>query len=158
MSGMTVGKKAPSFIGINADGEKRKLSDLLGSEGLVLYFYPKDSTPGCTIEACDFRDNFENLKKLGFHVVGISKDSEKSHKKFMEKQNLKFELLADVSGEICEKYGVWQEKVFMGRKGMGIVRSTFLIDKSLKILKIYPKVSVAGHVQQILNDIKELSK
>lgn len=158
MSELIEGKKAPSFTGINTEGVKRKVSELVGEKGLVLYFYPKDSTPGCTIEACDFRDNFTNLKKLGFNVVGISKDSEKSHKKFTEKQGLNFELIADVSGEICEKYGVWQEKVFMGRKGMGIVRTTFLLDANLKILKVYPKVKVAGHVAQIINDIKELSK
>ncbi len=158
MSELVVGKKAPSFTGINTQGVKRKLSELVGEKGLVLYFYPKDNTPGCTTEACDFRDNYENLKKLGFNVVGISRDDEKSHKKFTEKQNLNFELISDVSGEICEKYGVWQEKVFMGKKSMGIVRTTFLIDSSLKILKIYPKVSVKGHVAQIMKDIEELSK
>jgi peroxiredoxin Q/BCP len=158
MSELAVGKKAPSFTGINTQGVKRKLSELVGEKGLVLYFYPKDNTPGCTTEACDFRDNYENLKKLGFNVVGVSRDDEKSHKKFTEKQNLNFELISDVSGEICEKYGVWQEKVFMGKKSMGIVRTTFLIDSSLKILKIYPKVSVKGHVMQIMKDIEELSK
>lgn len=158
MSEIEEGKKAPSFTGINEKGEKRKLQDLLGEKGLILYFYPKDNTPGCTQEACDFRDNLSELKNLGFNVVGVSKDSEKSHQKFIEKQNLNFELLSDVNGEICEKYGVWQEKTFMGKKSMGIVRTTFIIGKDLKILKIYPKVSVKGHVEQIKKDILELSK
>ncbi len=158
MSEIKEGKKAPSFTTLNQNGEKRKLEDLLGEKGLVLYFYPKDSTPGCTQEACDFRDNLDELKKLGFNVVGVSKDSEKSHQKFIEKQNLNFELLADTGTEICQKYGVWQEKTFMGKKSMGIVRTTFLIGKDLKIIKIYPKVSVKGHVEQIKKDILELVK
>lgn len=158
MSEIKEGKKAPSFTSINQKGEKRKLQDLLGEKGLILYFYPKDNTPGCTQEACDFRDNLEELKNLGFNVVGVSKDSEKSHQKFIEKQNLNFELLSDVNGEVCEKYGVWQEKTVMGKKCMGIVRTTFIIGKDLKILKIYPKVSVKGHVEQIKKDILELSK
>ncbi|MCX7998914.1 MAG: thioredoxin-dependent thiol peroxidase [Leptospiraceae bacterium] len=158
MSEIKEGKKAPKFTGVNQKGEKRKLEDLLGEKGLILYFYPKDSTPGCTQEACDFRDNLEELKKLGFNVVGVSKDSEKSHQKFIEKQNLNFELLSDTSGEICEKYGVWQEKTFMGKKSMGIVRTTFVIGNDSKILKIYPKVSVKGHVEQIKKDIMELIK
>lgn len=156
MSEIKEGKKAPSFNAINQKGEKRKLQDLVGEKGLILYFYPKDSTPGCTQEACDFRDNLSELRSLGFNVVGVSKDSEKSHQKFIEKQNLNFELLSDTSGEICEKYGVWQEKTFMGKKSMGIVRTTFVIGKDLKILKIYPKVSVKGHVEQVKKDIMEL--
>ncbi|MCB1177397.1 MAG: peroxiredoxin, partial [Leptospiraceae bacterium] len=134
------------------------LSELVGSKGLVLYFYPRDNTPGCTQEACDFRDNFNLLKKAGYNVIGISKDSPKSHQKFTEKQSLNFDLIADESGEICEKYGVWQLKKFMGKESMGIVRTTFLLDEKLKILKIYNKVSVKGHVAQILEDIKGLSK
>jgi thioredoxin-dependent peroxiredoxin len=154
MSELAEGKKAPPFTAVDSEGKKVKLSDLVGEKGLVLYFYPKDSTPGCTTEACDFRDHQANLKKLGYSVVGISKDSTKSHQKFIEKQSLNFDLLTDESGEICEKYGVWQEKQFMGKKFLGIVRSTFLMDASLKIQKIYSPVKVKGHVEQIMNDIK----
>lgn len=154
MSELVEGKKAPSFTAVDSTGKKVKLSDLVGDKGLVLYFYPKDSTPGCTTEACDFRDHHSNLEKLGYSVVGISKDNTKSHQKFIEKQTLNFDLLSDESGEICEKYGVWQEKQFMGKKFLGIVRTTFLMDANLKIQKIYSPVKVKGHVEQILNDIK----
>ena len=156
MSEIVEGKKAPTFSATNTEGKKVKLSELLGENGVVLYFYPKDSTPGCTTEACDFRDNQANLKKLGYSVVGISKDNTKSHQKFVEKQSINFELLSDETGEICEKYGVWQEKQFMGKKFLGIVRSTFIIDANLKIQKIYTSVKVKGHVDQIINDIKSV--
>ncbi|MCC5813751.1 MAG: thioredoxin-dependent thiol peroxidase [Leptospira sp.] len=158
MSYPEVGKKAPTFNAKNTNGEKTKLSDLMGKKGLVLYFYPRDSTPGCTTEACDFRDNLARLTKLGFGVVGISKDDTKSHQKFTEKQSLNFPLISDETGEICESYGVWQEKQFMGKKHMGIVRTTFLLDASLKVLKVYEKVKVAGHVDAIMEDIKNLGK
>ncbi|TGK42532.1 peroxiredoxin, partial [Leptospira gomenensis] len=102
MSELKVGSKAPSFTGLNEKGEKVKLSELAGPKGTVLYFYPKDSTPGCTTEACDFRDNFSRIKKTGFNVVGVSKDSVKSHQKFIEKQSLNFTLIADEDGKICE--------------------------------------------------------
>ena len=154
MSELSEGKKAPTFSALADEGKKLKLNELSGSKGLILYFYPRDNTPGCTTEACDFRDNLEKFKKEGYNVVGISKDSEKSHKKFIENQSLNFELLSDESGEICEKYGVWQEKKFMGKKSMGIVRSTFIIDADLKIKKIYSNVKVKGHVEQILSDLK----
>lgn len=158
MNEIKEGKKAPKFTAVNQKGEKRKLEDLFGEKGLVLYFYPKDNTPGCTQEACDFRDNLNEIKKLGFNVVGVSRDTEKSHQKFIEKQGLNFELLSDTSSEICEKYGVLQEKICMGKKSIGIVRTTFLIGSDSKILKIYPKVSVKGHVEQIKKDIAELVK
>ncbi|XDD51309.1 thioredoxin-dependent thiol peroxidase [Leptospira sp. WS92.C1] len=158
MSELKLGSKAPNFTGLNEKGEKVKLSDLAGSKGTVLYFYPKDQTPGCTTEACDFRDNFSRIKKTGFNVVGVSKDSVKSHQKFIEKQSLNFTLISDEDGKICEAYDVWQLKKFMGREFMGIVRSTFLIDSSGKLLKTYPKVSVKGHVDEILSDIKALEK
>ncbi len=158
MSYPQIGKKAPSFKAKNTRAEMTKLSDLTGKNGLVLYFYPRDSTPGCTTEACDFRDNLNRLGKLGINVVGISKDDPKSHQKFTDKQSINFPLISDETGEICESYGVWQEKVFMGRKGLGIVRTTFLLDSSLKVLKVYEKVKVKGHVDEILNDLKELIK
>jgi peroxiredoxin Q/BCP len=158
MAEISVGKKVPSFTAITTDGKKVKLDDLMGKKGMVLYFYPKDNTPGCTTEACDFRDNFSAIKKLGYSVVGVSKDDLKSHKKFIEKQNLNFELLSDFETDISEKFGVWQEKQMMGRKYMGIVRSTFLIGKDSKIKKIYSNVKVAGHVEQIIKDIKDAEK
>ncbi|EMJ90484.1 thioredoxin-dependent thiol peroxidase [Leptospira alstonii] len=158
MNELKVGGQAPSFTALNEKGEKVKLTDLTGQKGTVLYFYPKDQTPGCTTEACDFRDNFSKIKKTGFNVVGVSKDSVKSHQKFIEKQELNFTLISDEDGKICEDYGVWQMKKFMGREFMGIVRSTFLIGADGKILKIYPKVSVKGHVDEILSDIKTLEK
>jgi len=158
MSYPAVGTKAPTFTAPDTNGKKVKLSDLVGEKGMVLYFYPKDSTPGCTTEACDFRDNLARLKKYGFNVVGVSRDDTKSHQKFTEKQSLNFPLLSDETGEICEKYGVWQEKTFMGRKTMGIVRTTFLLDSKLKVLKVYEKVKVDGHVDAILSDIEKLGK
>lgn len=158
MAEIVAGKKSPTFTAKNANDDTVKLSDLMGKNGIVIYFYPRDMTPGCTIEACDFRDNFARIKKLGYNVIGISKDTPKSHTKFIEKQNLNFELISDKTGEICEKYGVWREKVFMGRRGMGIVRSTFILDSSFKIKKIYDSVKVKGHVEEIINDIQELEK
>jgi len=158
MAKLEVGKKAPTFTAIIADGKKVKLGDISGKNGIVLYFYPKDNTPGCTTEACDFRDNLESIKKLGYSVVGVSKDDLKSHKKFIEKQNLNFDLLSDSETDLVEKFGVWQEKKMMGRKYMGIVRTTFLIDKDGKILKIYDNVKVKDHVATIIKDIKELKK
>ncbi len=152
------GKKAPAFQALNTKGEKVSLKNLAGDKGLVLYFYPKDSTPGCTQEACDFRESLSSLKKLGVNVVGVSKDDQKSHQKFTEKQSLNFDLLSDTEGEICEKYGVWQLKKFMGKEFMGIVRSSFLISSDLKVLKSYRNVKVKGHVEEIKKDIKELLK
>ncbi len=156
MTELIVGKKAPAFTAKNANDESVKLADLVGKNGVVIYFYPRDMTPGCTTEACDFRDNFARIKKLGLNVVGISKDTTKSHTKFIQKESLNFDLISDETGEICEKYGVWREKVFMGRKGMGIVRTTFILDSSLKIKKIYDSVRVKGHVEEIIKDIQEL--
>ncbi|WCL50187.1 thioredoxin-dependent thiol peroxidase [Leptospira sp. GIMC2001] len=158
MSYPEIGKKIPSFTAKDTTGTPKKLKDLVGKKGLVLYFYPRDSTPGCTTEACDFRDNLARIKKLGYEVVGISKDDTKSHQKFTDKQNLNFPLISDDTGEICESYGVWQMKTFMGRKAMGIVRTTFLVDSSLKLLKLYEKVKVNGHVDQIIADIESLGK
>ncbi len=158
MSNLKAGVKAPNFTGIDQDGQKVSFKDLVGKKGLVLYFYPKDQTPGCTTEACDFRDNFARIKKEGYNVVGVSKDSIVSHQKFIKKQELNFTLISDEDGSICEAYGVWQLKKFMGREFMGIVRSTFLIGTDLKIIKAYPKVSVKGHVDEILTDIKVLEK
>ncbi len=152
---LKVGSKAPAFKLNDQDGNKVSLSDFKGQH-LVIYFYPKDMTPGCTQQACDFRDNFARLKRSKVAVVGISKDSEERHQKFIDKYDLNFPLLADVDGKACEAYGVWQEKSLYGKKFMGIVRSTFIIGPDQKILKIYPKVKVKGHVDQVLEDLKAL--
>lgn len=149
---LKVGQKAPAFSLNNESGEKVTLKSLQGHK-VVLYFYPKDNTPGCTQESCDFRDHFARLKKAGVVVLGVSKDSESSHQKFITKNSLPFSLLSDEEGKVCEAYGVWQEKNLYGKKHMGIVRSTFLIDESGKIAKIYPKVSVKGHVDEVLKDL-----
>ncbi len=147
-----VGKPAPSLKLENQDGVLVDLAKPAG-KWVVVYFYPKDSTPGCTTEACDFRDNFARLGSKGAVVLGISKDSAKSHAKFREKQGLPFDLLVDADGAVCETWGVWRMKKFMGREGMGIVRSTFLVDPSGKIARIWSPVSVKGHVQEVLDSI-----
>ena len=121
---------------------------------MVLYFYPKDDTPGCTKEACDFRDNFRRLKPLGAEVFGISPDEMKSHVKFIDKFELPFTLLADEDHAVAEKYGTWKEKNMYGRKYMGIERSTFLIDPNGRISRIWRKVKVEGHVDEILKEIE----
>ena len=152
---LQLGKKAPSFSIPNESGEKISLAQLKGKR-LVIYFYPKDHTPGCTQESCDFRDHFARLKKFGVEVLGVSRDSVSSHEKFKTKLALPYSLLADEEGKMCEAYGVWKEKSLYGRKYMGIERTTFLIDAAGKIQKIYPKVSVKGHVDQVIQDIQEL--
>lgn len=143
------GSKAPAFTLLNDQDEKTSLKDFKG-QTVILYFYPKDMTPGCTTEACDFRDNLNRLKKLDAVVLGVSKDSPESHRKFKKKEGLQFSLLSDEDGEVCEAYGVWQEKMNYGKKYMGIVRSTFIIGPDQKIQKIYSPVTVKGHVDEIL--------
>jgi peroxiredoxin Q/BCP len=144
------GRKAPALSLPNQDG---KIVDLAALKGkwVVVYFYPKDSTPGCTTEACDFRDNFARLGAKGAVVLGVSKDSAASHGKFRAKQELPFDLLVDAEGKACEAFGVWQMKKFMGREGMGIVRSTFLIDPEGVVSKVWSPVKVAGHVQDVID-------
>lgn len=145
-----VGQKAPA---LKLPDQEGRVVDLAALEGkwVVVYFYPKDSTPGCTTEACDFRDNFARLGAKGAVVLGISKDSASSHAKFRAKQELPFDLLVDAEGKACEAFGVWQMKKFMGREGMGIVRSTFLVDPQGRIAKVWSPVKVAGHVQDVLD-------
>jgi len=150
---LKVGKKAPAFKVPNEAGEMVSLASLKGKK-VVLYFYPKDMTPGCTQESCDFRDSFARLKKLGVKVYGVSRDSVASHTKFIAKNELPFSLLSDESGKMTEAYGVWKEKSLYGRKYMGIERTTVIIDEDGKIEKVYPKVSVKGHVDQVLEDLK----
>ena len=151
---LSEGKKIPAFTIPDETGKARKFADLVGPKGLVLYFYPKDSTSGCTLEAQGFRDHLAAFKKLGFSVAGVSKDSQKSHCAFIEKQALTFPLLSDPEGKLCEAFGAWGEKVNYGKKYMGIIRSTFLICADGKVLKVYPKVSVKGHVEKVLEDVK----
>ncbi len=152
------GKKvAASLTGVLVgDGEPRKikLSELYAKQPLILYFYPKDNTPGCTTEAQCFRDNSAALKKAGYAVVGCSRDNEKAHKKFIDSQELNFPLLFDDTGKVTEHFGVWAEKSMYGRKYMGILRATFVIDKTGKISHVFDKVSVKTHALDILQAIK----
>lgn len=149
---LKVGDMAPDFTLTADNGEKVSLKDYRGKE-IVLYFYPKDMTSGCTAEACDFRDNIKKIEKKNAVVIGVSADDTKSHVKFKEKYNLPFTLVSDESKKILYDYGVWQEKSMYGRKYMGIVRTTFVIDEKGKIEKIYEKVKVPGHVEEILNSL-----
>lgn len=144
------GQKAPALSLPNQDGTVVDLAQLKG-KWVVIYFYPKDSTPGCTTEACDFRDSFARMGAKNAVVLGISKDSAASHGKFRQKQELPFDLLVDADGKACEAFGVWAMKTFMGRESMGIVRSTFLIDPKGVVAKVWSPVKVAGHVQDVLD-------
>lgn len=146
---LAVGDKAPAFSLKDDSGKTVSLSDFKGKK-VVLYFYPKDSTPGCTQESCDFRDNLSRISKSKAVVLGLSADSVESHLKFKTKQELNFPLLSDPDHKALNAYGVWQEKSLYGRKFMGIVRSTFIIDESGKIAKVYSKVKVTGHVDDVL--------
>jgi len=142
------GVKAPAFSLESDEGKKVSLKDFKG-QTVVLYFYPKDMTPGCTQEACDFRDSYSKFKKRGIIILGVSKDPVERHQKFKAKYSLPFPLLADVDGQVCEDYGVWKEKSLYGRKFMGIERTTFVISPTGKIEKIYSKVKVKGHVESL---------
>ena len=143
------GAKAPAFTLADQDGKKFALKDFAGRK-LVLYFYPKDMTPGCTREAQGFQKGLAALRRKGAVVIGVSRDSEASHRKFCDKYGLEFPLLADVDGKVVEKYGVWQEKNMYGKKSMGIVRTTYLIDEAGRIAKVFPRVKVDGHLEQVL--------
>jgi peroxiredoxin Q/BCP len=150
------GQKAPAFTLTADDGQKVRLSELKG-QPVVVYFYPRDDTPGCTREACAFRDQSAALKKLGARVLGISADSTASHEKFRDKFKLNFPLLSDPDHAVAEKYGAWREKNMYGKKSMGIQRSTFLIDSGGKVAKVWKAVKVDGHDAQVIAAIKELS-
>jgi thioredoxin-dependent peroxiredoxin len=143
------GKKAPAFSLKDQSGKTVKLADYAGKH-VVLYFYPKDSTPGCTQEACDFRDTQAKLTRKGAVVLGVSPDTEKSHARFVAKYSLSFPLLVDTDHALAEKYGAWGEKVLYGRKFMGIIRSTFLIGPDGKVKRVWPKVKVSGHVDEVV--------
>jgi peroxiredoxin Q/BCP len=150
---LKIGDMAPDFSLMSDTQEQITLSKLKGKK-VVLYFYPKDSTPGCTKEACDFRDSSETFAAHNTVVLGVSRDSLKSHTKFRTNHSLPFPLLSDEKGEVCEKYGVWVEKSMFGVKYFGIKRSTFLIDETGKIVKIWDKVKVLGHVNDVLKQLK----
>ncbi|GIK60519.1 MAG: thioredoxin-dependent thiol peroxidase [Ignavibacteriota bacterium] len=152
---LKVGDKAPAFKLKNQDEETISLSGLKGKP-VVLYFYPKDDTPGCTKEACNFRDEFPKFGKLKAEIIGISTDSVKSHKKFAEKYGLPFILLADEKKQVVQEYGVWKEKNMYGRKYLGIERTTFIINSDGRIANIFPKVKVDEHNKEVMEALKEL--
>ena len=149
------GAAAPSFNLESSAGKKISLKDLKGKK-VVLYFYPKDDTPGCTKEACGFRDGIGELKKFGAVVLGVSPDDIESHRKFIKKYSLPFELLSDTDHALAEKYGVWKEKSMYGRKYMGIERTTFIIDADGKIAKIFPRVKVDAHSEEVAAALKAI--
>jgi thioredoxin-dependent peroxiredoxin len=154
MSELKIGAKAPDFLLEAHDGEKYSLKDLKGKK-IVLYFYPKDDTSGCTKEACSFNENLSAIKKKGAVVIGVSPDGIKSHEKFRSKYNLNFLLLSNENKEMLAKYGVWQEKSMYGRKYMGVVRTTYIINETGKISHIFPKVKVEGHTEEILEALSQ---
>lgn len=147
-----IGDKAPDFKAVDQDGQPIKLTDFKGKR-LILYFYPKDNTSGCTAEACSLRDGYEELNRLGCEVVGVSPDSEKSHRGFIQKYSLPFRLLADTDKQVAKAYGVWGEKKMYGKAYMGILRTTFVIDANGVITHIFDKVDTKDHVNQILNEL-----
>ncbi|MBX2866818.1 thioredoxin-dependent thiol peroxidase [Candidatus Kaiserbacteria bacterium] len=146
------GLPAPTFSLKDQDGNTHSLSDYKGKK-VLLYFYPKDDTPGCTTEACNFRDSYKDFQSKGLAILGVSADSVEKHKKFAEKYNLPFPLLSDEDHKVCEAYGVWGEKNFMGRKYMGISRSSFLIDEEGNIGKVYEKVKPKEHAEKVIGDL-----
>ena len=153
MSELSKGDLAPQFTSKNQNGEDVSLNDFKGKK-VVLYFYPKDNTPGCNAEACNFRDNYQFLIGKGFEVVGVSTDDEKSHKKFEAKFDLPFTLIADTEKDLVEKYGVWVEKNMYGKKYMGTARKTFIIDEEGKIEAVIDKVDTKNSSQQVLDILK----
>ena len=148
------GNKAPDFSGKNQESQLVRLSSFKGKKNIILYFYPKDMTPGCTTEACDFRDQYKKFKNTT--ILGVSIDPSERHQKFIVKYSLPFDLIADENKKIVEKYGVWQEKKLYGKTFMGIIRSTFIIDKDVVIKKIFTKVKVKGHVEEVLQFLNKI--
>ncbi|MFA6944902.1 MAG: thioredoxin-dependent thiol peroxidase [Pedobacter sp.] len=153
MNELSEGQKAPDFSAKDQNGENVSLSDFSGKD-VILYFYPKDDTPGCTAEACSFRDNYQSLLKAGFEVIGVSTDDEKSHQKFINKYSLPFSLIADTEKNIVQAYGVWVEKNMYGKKYMGVARKTFIIDKNGLIKKIIEKIDTKNSSEQVLDSLK----
>ena len=156
MAVLKEGIKAPDFTAINQDGVKVKLSSFKAKKNVVLYFYPKDMTPGCTTQACNFRDQHKKFKDTV--ILGVSIDSSERHQKFIAKYDLPFTLIADIEKKVVQKYGVWQEKKLYGKTFMGIVRTTFIIDKAGTIQKIFSKVKVKNHIEEVLSELKKLYK
>lgn len=148
------GAAAPDFTMRDKDGIGTKLSELRGKKDIVVYFYPKDFTPGCTIEATEFTRDYKKFRDAGIEIVGISPDDEESHQKFRDKMGIPYLLVADTENETSKKYGVYGLKSFMGREYMGVNRSTFLVDKSGKIVKVFKKVKPAGHSQEVLQALR----
>lgn len=154
MEKLETGVRAPDFSFTDSDGNTRQLSDYLGKK-VILYFYPKDNTPGCTAEACSLRDEYVELRELGYEVIGVSADSGKSHAGFRAKFELPFQLVADTDKQILMAYGVWGEKKFMGKTYMGINRVTFIIDENGLITRIIEKVNTKNHAKQILEEMEK---
>jgi len=153
MEKIKIGDKAPYFEGVNQDGKKISITDFLGKK-LILYFYPKDNTPGCTAESCNLNDNYETWLAKGFEVVGISPDSEQSHRKFVDKYGFRFNLIADTEKEILQTYGTWGTKKMYGKEYMGVLRTTFVIDEKGVVEQIFEKVKTKDHSNQILEALK----
>ncbi|HTL70625.1 MAG TPA: thioredoxin-dependent thiol peroxidase [Candidatus Eisenbacteria bacterium] len=149
------GRKAPEFTLPASNGKNVSLSDYRGKQRVILYFYPKDDTPGCTVEACGFRDSIKKFEKGGAVVLGVSPDAVASHNKFIEKFNLPFILLADEDKKVCKAYGVWVEKSMYGKKYMGVARTTFVIGRDGKIEKVYEKVKPDAHTREVLEFLSE---
>ncbi|MCY4381144.1 MAG: peroxiredoxin [Proteobacteria bacterium] len=158
MATLQVGDQSPVFTTTSSQGEHFDFHNLIQNHHVIIYFYPKDFTPGCTQEAQDFASAFNEITKLSAKVVGVSKDSATSHNKFRQKLDLPFPLLADESGEICQKFGVWQKKKMFSKVYMGIVRYTFLIARGGTIKKVWAKVRVKNHVRDVLHELEQLAK
>ena len=154
---LTPGDTLPPFSLPDENGKPRTLADLSGARGLVLYVYPKDDTPGCTVEAQDFRDHLDDIRAAGFNVVGVSKDSAQSHCSFIAKYDLTFPLLTDSDATLLTAIGAWGEKTMYGRTSLGIIRSTFVADPKGKLLKVYPNVRAKGHAAKVVGELKALS-
>lgn len=153
---INIGTPAPNFELPDQDGNMVSLASLKGKP-IVIYFYPKDFTPGCTQEACDFRDNYEPIKNMGVTVLGISPDDAESHTKFRAEHKLPFQLLADVNNKTSKRYGAWGKKNVMGNEVIGLIRSTFIIDAQGKIFKVWHNVNVEGHIEEVINELNKLS-
>lgn len=151
------GMQAPDFSLLNEKGETVSLADYAGEKYVVLYFYPKDATPGCTTQACDFRDAHDDFSDLNAVILGVSPDNEASHAKFIERKGLPFSLLVDDEHTVSEQYGVWKLKKMFGKEFMGIERSTFLIDPTGTVVKEWRKVKVKGHIDEVLSTVKEIT-
>ncbi len=156
MKNIKIGQEAPEINLTASNGKTVSLQDYKGKKNVVLYFYPKDDTPGCTVQACGFRDAIKNVEKIDAVVLGVSPDGLLSHQKFIQKFNLPFLLLSDEDKKICQDYGVWVEKSMYGRKYMGVARTTFIIGKDGKIAKIFKKVKPQGHEDEVLEALKSL--